>query len=138
MRQHPFLFVYPPDFNLVRVQMLNRRGDRRLGPGDRTASRRQRFGHWGGGGERLPGCSRLREEEPKYAESHHQVWRLLGAAPPACRGANQRLVDVSVTCILQESSTHPRGILPAESTPSARSDLPHPPVLSHRELRSEG
>lgn len=137
VRQRPFLYIYPPDFNLVRVQMLNRRGDRGLGPGDPTASRRQRCGRRGRGRERLPGCSRLREEEPKCAESH-RVCRLLRAPSPASRGANQRLEDGSVTCILQDSSPHQHGILPAENTPSARCVLPDPPVPSHRELCSEG
>lgn len=103
--------------------MLNRRGDRGLGPGNSTAGVTRR--RLSGSGS-APGSERKSSDLPAARVSL-----------PACRAANQRLGDSRVTCILQESSPHPYGILPAENTPCAGSDLPETPVTSHRELCSQ-
>lgn len=112
------LNLCPPDFNLVRVQMLNLRETEDWGPGTRRPGADR-----DGEGERLPGCSRPREEEPKCAE-RDQVCRLLRPPP--------RPVAVRRLGILQDGSPHPHGTLPAEDTPSPGSDLPTTGPLSQR------
>lgn len=80
------LKVHRPYFNLVRIQMLKRRRDRGLGPGDVAANHRRRCGQQGRAEGRLISCSRVRKGWLVCAESH-QVCRWLRATSLACRRA---------------------------------------------------
>lgn len=94
LRQRPFLEIYPPDFNLVRVQMLNRRGDTGLGPGTgRPSSDRN-----AAAGTRRRESGRLLQAPRGRIGESHQVCPLRRSPSPACRGANQRLEDGCASC----------------------------------------